>query len=933
MAQSFDDVEDLTRFADESFDTDEIDLFEFTGDDDSPLTRLKSIILSLDWEISDDILDELAEEIAALSEMWKDDKVAQVYLQGIDKVGKYLRVEGAYAHPNAIKLLLTLFYNYEKIISSSEITGDEITALLKADIRKFKVLQYQIARTKGVATAPAEKTDSAQPSSPEQEGDPLVGLEATILGLDWEVTDEGLERFNRQAEILRDQLADNQHALVLVQGLQAIGAYISDEKASAHPDAFTLMHSFYDGLKTLVNDKEMDVDKRQELIIEHVSSLNTLKEIIAGRISSRPVAVEEKKVDEILEFGDEAEEPAGEAAAESDALALDGEEEPAGVTDTDEFPAGGGDELDFDFGLDEIDEDQPAGREEKPAEDEGAVAALSEDEDFEFELDEDAAAPRVNAAMETADEEYPEDVLDPAAIQPVSDEIADEFIEEELSFTVADTGLDDQSLEVETPAGNIDIEEELELLFTDAEESEEIALDLPDSEGEELELTFEEDETEVEEPAGPDFAEALADAAGGEDDLLDFDQDLFVTEDVEEGPGADESVAPALADADEDDLPRDDFDVAAIGEDSAAELEDKLDSFFGLDEEEETPLQAEEAPLEPEEDFITPALADEDEEGGFREELEAEAVGEEPSDELEDKLDSFFGLDEEEPDIAVEEQDKGLEEEADMETDTVVAALSDVDEDIEGGFREEEAATALAEDPSADIQDKLDSFFGEDDIPAVGGDSEEAAAFPGADDTIPALADADEEEGFSEERVVAALDDTPADITEKLDSFFGEDTEEEKGAPAAPATALAAVAAAAATFAALPSKDSAARIAEIAADGRKEELSDNQLVLLELIDSAARLLADHPEHATDNSEIVSLLAADVENCDQPGVLVAAVGRYTAWQQQMFSRLAAAPAATAAPAGTGEIIDQVSAGFEQLRESIRKEFENLRRELQ
>ncbi len=64
MAQSFDEVEDLTRFADESFDTDDIDLFEFTGDDDSPLTRLKSIILSLDWEISDDILDELAEEVA-----------------------------------------------------------------------------------------------------------------------------------------------------------------------------------------------------------------------------------------------------------------------------------------------------------------------------------------------------------------------------------------------------------------------------------------------------------------------------------------------------------------------------------------------------------------------------------------------------------------------------------------------------------------------------------------------------------------------------------------------------------------------------------------------------------------------------------------------------------------------------------------------------
>ena len=60
---SIDDFEDLTLFANESFNTEDVDLFEFTSEESSPLTRLKSIILSLDWEINDDILQELDDEL------------------------------------------------------------------------------------------------------------------------------------------------------------------------------------------------------------------------------------------------------------------------------------------------------------------------------------------------------------------------------------------------------------------------------------------------------------------------------------------------------------------------------------------------------------------------------------------------------------------------------------------------------------------------------------------------------------------------------------------------------------------------------------------------------------------------------------------------------------------------------------------------------
>lgn len=88
---------------------------------------------------------ETAGEVANLESVYAGDKVAEVYLQGLDKIGSYIRSKGAYAHPNSIKLLLTFFYDFEKAVSSPNISGEEITRILKADIRKFKILQYQIA--------------------------------------------------------------------------------------------------------------------------------------------------------------------------------------------------------------------------------------------------------------------------------------------------------------------------------------------------------------------------------------------------------------------------------------------------------------------------------------------------------------------------------------------------------------------------------------------------------------------------------------------------------------------------------------------------------------------------------------------------------------------------------------------------------------------
>ncbi|RWX51251.1 pilus assembly protein FimV, partial [Candidatus Electrothrix marina] len=441
MPPAIDEFEDLTQFADESFDNDEVDLFEFTDDEESPLLRLKSIVLSLDWDITEETLAELTEELSDLRSLWDGDKVAQIYLQGMDNIGKYLRKEGAYANPNAIKLLLTLFYNYEKIISTTDLSSEAIAVMLKADVRKFKVLQYQIGTTGAEehvrehveehgkehveehveAVPPPEAiiqgdTEGASVRR-EEADDPLTSMEATILGLEWDVTQEGLEKFHAEATELREHLTDNRDAQILVQGLQALGSYIREEKSNAHPDSFTILHAFYDALKLLIQDMNLTAEQRKRVLLEQIGSLNSLKAIIAASAAERAAgksAGEERTGTKAAEAVETAEIPAPEQKLEEET-----EDEP-------EF-------------------DSPV------ADDDAELDLFSEDFDESSDLSADGEG--VDEFFLDGDESLSDD--DPADEESIAGDF--DFDEEESGFDFdAEAGLDDDLFADETEGGEQD---------------------------------------------------------------------------------------------------------------------------------------------------------------------------------------------------------------------------------------------------------------------------------------------------------------------------------------------------------------------------------------------------------------------------------------------------------------------------------------------
>lgn len=315
--QQYDD--DLTVGADEyneSFSTDYVDLFEPLGDDDAPIAKLKTIILSIDWEITDDILRQLNDELQDLKDVWAGNKINLIYIQALEKIGRYIFAEKANAHPNAIKLLLGFYYDLEKIVSSTTMSEEDKKQLLLQDVKKFDQFKIQIAPVKdqkNLAARPVvtqakvvpSVAETPLPSSREQKN-VLTNLKAIVLSIDWEISDKELGRLSEEVNKLEKVFSESRAKLIFLQGLGALGNYIRSTKSSAHPDAFKLFHSFYEGLERLHTDI-LSKDQEKAILLAEVKKFNAFKAVIATVASEVVVPVDESSSASTEKYADDEE--------------------------------------------------------------------------------------------------------------------------------------------------------------------------------------------------------------------------------------------------------------------------------------------------------------------------------------------------------------------------------------------------------------------------------------------------------------------------------------------------------------------------------------------------------------------------------------------------------------------------------------------------
>jgi hypothetical protein len=174
MQQNIDDglVDEIDGRLDELFAEDKISQKadgESSDIKEYPLKELKAIILSIDWEITDDAMNRLANQIVGLKKRYKNDKIVFMLLQLLGSIGEYIRINRGKSHPDSFKFLNSLFKKLDKVVRTKDLTESEKKKILSVEVNKYKVLKDKLSsgkhvtqkekHEKPVVKIKAEKTD------------------------------------------------------------------------------------------------------------------------------------------------------------------------------------------------------------------------------------------------------------------------------------------------------------------------------------------------------------------------------------------------------------------------------------------------------------------------------------------------------------------------------------------------------------------------------------------------------------------------------------------------------------------------------------------------------------------------------------------------------------------------------------------------------
>jgi hypothetical protein len=170
---------------------------------DSPLRELKTIVLSIEWEITDEAMTRFVEQISSLQDTFKEDKIVLVFLQLLGSIGEYIRTNLGKSHPQAFKILNSLFNQLDKVVNSTDLSEDDRKKILSVELNKYKSLKGKLVPAKPQVE---EKKKVAVKESEIPAVDENKDLRAALEEFKQLVQSE-FKALRKELKLLREQLA------------------------------------------------------------------------------------------------------------------------------------------------------------------------------------------------------------------------------------------------------------------------------------------------------------------------------------------------------------------------------------------------------------------------------------------------------------------------------------------------------------------------------------------------------------------------------------------------------------------------------------------------------------------------------------------------------------------------------------------------------
>ncbi|MBN1931296.1 MAG: hypothetical protein JW786_06770 [Desulfobacterales bacterium] len=146
-----------------------------------PFRELKSAVLSIDWEITDDAINRFIKQLNEIKSGYSKNKIIINMIQILNSLAVYLKINKGRAHPNTMKVLKSVFSGLEKVALSKKLSESEKKKTLFVEVEKFKELKQQIIalkadKAKKTEAKPTEETKSKVKETQETHSDSTIHM-------------------------------------------------------------------------------------------------------------------------------------------------------------------------------------------------------------------------------------------------------------------------------------------------------------------------------------------------------------------------------------------------------------------------------------------------------------------------------------------------------------------------------------------------------------------------------------------------------------------------------------------------------------------------------------------------------------------------------------------------------------------------------------
>ncbi len=236
------------------------------------LNKFNKVIESININITDDNTSNLKNQLSELLLLYKTNHAVTYLLRFLQSLAKYLGSKKSNVNADTLPLLNSIASKLEQLMDNPDLTKDEINKILEKETLKFKSLKNKLS------------------SNPVINDSKIDDLKEVMLTIDWEISEDTLENFKKVITNLLSELKFYNIHFAFLKIIHSIVQYIGTQKANAHTDSISFLHSVFENFEKIVQTPEMTYKEKKQLLENDIKKFQVFKnKISSGNKTSQTV--------------------------------------------------------------------------------------------------------------------------------------------------------------------------------------------------------------------------------------------------------------------------------------------------------------------------------------------------------------------------------------------------------------------------------------------------------------------------------------------------------------------------------------------------------------------------------------------------------------------------------------------------------------------